>query len=65
MNFSTAKSRTEKFRSPFMMFNASYIIAKNHYKSGKTLLSRSLIPLNEVFDKKNKLGTPILIKYSK
>ena len=33
--------------SPFMTFN----IAKNHYKSGKTLLSRGLIPLNEEFDK--------------
>ena len=34
-----------------MTFNVSYVIAKNHYKSGKTLLSRGPIPLKEVFDK--------------
>ena len=34
-----------------MMFNVSYVIAKNHNKCGTTQLSRSLIPLNEVFDK--------------
>ena len=36
---------------PFITFKVSYIIAKNHNKSGTTLLSQSLIPLNKVFDK--------------
>ena len=30
-----------------MTFNVSYVIAKSHYKSDKTLLSRGLIPVNE------------------
>ena len=42
---------------PFMTFNVSYVIAKNHNKSGATLLSRSLVPLNELFDMTNKIGT--------
>ena len=37
--------------SPFMTFNIRNVIAKNHYKSDNTMLSRGLIPLNEVFNK--------------
>ena len=36
--------------SHFMTFNVNNVITKNHYKSGKTLVSRALILLNEVFD---------------
>ena len=37
--------------TPFMTFNVSYVIAKNHNKTSSNLLSWSLIPLKEVFDK--------------
>ena len=37
--------------SPFMTFNVRNVIAKKYYKSDKTMLSRGLIPLNEVFNK--------------
>ena len=46
----------DKIQLPFMTFNVSNGIAKNINKSGITLLSRSLITLNEVFDKRNQFG---------
>ena len=36
--------------SPFMTFNVSNVIGKNHYEIGKAILSHGLIPLNAVFD---------------
>ena len=39
-----------------MTFNVGNVIAENVDKS-ITLLSRSLIPINEVFDKQNQFGT--------
>ena len=40
-----------------MTFNVGNVIAENVDKSGITLLSRSLIPINEVLDKQNQSGT--------
>ena len=39
-----------------MTFNGSNVIAENVNKSGKIILSRSLIPINEVFDNQNHFG---------
>ena len=50
------KTMNDKIQPPFMTFNVSNGIAKNINKSGITLLSRSLITLNEVFDKRNQFG---------
>ena len=50
MNYRTVKSWTEKIPSPIMTFNGNNVITKKHLKSGKTMMSRGLIPLNEVFN---------------
>ena len=51
------KTTNDKIQSPFMMFNVDNVISENVDKSGITLLSRRLIPMNEVFDKQNQFGT--------
>ena len=38
------------------MFNVSNVIAENVDKSGISLLSQSLIQINEIFDKQNQFG---------
>ena len=43
---------------PLMKLNISNVTSENSHKSVKTLLSKSLIPLNEGFDKQNSFGTP-------
>ena len=40
-----------------MTLNVNNVIDKNRSKSGTTLFSRSLIPLNKVVDKQNKFRT--------
>ena len=47
------KTTNGKIQPPFMTFNVGNVIAENVDKSGISLLSRSLIPINEVFDKQN------------
>ena len=51
------KLMNNKILSPFMTCNVSNVIAKNNNKSGTTLSSQSLIPLNKVFHKQKKFGT--------
>ena len=50
------KTMNNKIQPPLMTFNVSNSIAKNVNKSGITLLRRSLITINEIFDKQNQFG---------
>ena len=53
---SQRKTVNGKIQPSFMTFNVSNGIAKSINKSGITLLCRSLITINEVFDKQNQFG---------
>ena len=54
---SYTKATIDKIPPLSMPLNVSNIIAENINKSGITLFSRSLIPINETFDKQNQFGT--------